>query len=104
MKHTSIVDDYSLAGVVPYTSRPNYQHTSTPAVTSTSVPIPGSTAASSPAATSGWRDGCYAGECEIPSGSDDSHRETPDLELSEPVALGVVYLLQPYFGWGTILA
>ena len=39
-------------------------------------------------------EGCWESECQMPSGSDYSHREMPQLEFVALAVLGVVYLVQ----------
>ena len=46
-----------------------------------------------PAATTS-DDGCLESKCQMPSGSDYSHREMPQLEFVVLAVLGVVYLVQ----------
>lgn len=43
-----------------------------------------------------WRDGCWESECEMPNGTDFSHREMSHVEFFALLVLGVAYLGQAF--------
>jgi hypothetical protein len=86
-------DEYDQYAAMAGAGADETSQTPTSSATSTAGGGATSTDEPPPAATS---DGCWGSECEMPSGSDNSHREIPRLELSVMVVLGALYLLQPF--------